>query len=71
MNFTIGLISQELSCELFIVLYLHGKYPVAHWLYSRISRRPFVCPTKFCISIVSSFSWDLQWFGSQKFGAQS
>ena len=21
----------------------------------------FVCPRKFCISIVSSFSWDLQW----------
>ena len=21
----------------------------------------FVCPPKFCISIVSSFSWDLQW----------
>ena len=37
MNFTIGLISQELSCELFIVLYLHVKYPVAHFLYRRIS----------------------------------
>lgn len=37
MNFTIGLISQELSCELFIVLYLLVKYPVAHFLYSRIS----------------------------------
>ena len=21
----------------------------------------FVCPPKFCITIVSSFSWDLQW----------
>ena len=38
MNFTIGLISQELSCELFIVLYLLVKYPVAHFLYSRISQ---------------------------------
>ena len=22
----------------------------------------FVCPHKFCITIVSSFSWDLQWY---------
>ena len=27
----------------------------------RILRILFVCPPKFCISIVSRFSWDLQW----------
>ena len=57
MNFTIGLISQELSCELFIVLYLHVTYPLAHFLYSRIShwKVPVPAPLRNAL-IFSEFS---------------
>ena len=31
------------------------------WATSENTIIPFICPLKFCISIISSFSWDLHW----------